>query len=123
PRVRRGEDRAARRCRQAERLGGAHGDQRRAERDCKREPGSPHRPTVPPLGTGRYPPAGAGSGGRSVTGGYFARISSIKPAIRSASAASSISSTFSAFDSPEWERLKEPTKTVSSATVTFACMN
>ena len=42
--------------------------------------------------------------------------------MRSASPASTISSTFSAFSSPERERLKEPTKTTSSATVTFACM-
>ena len=35
---------------------------------------------------------------------------------------SRISSTFSAFISPERERLNEPTKTVSSATVTLACM-
>ena len=35
---------------------------------------------------------------------------------------SAISSTFSAFISPERERLNEPRKTTSSATVTFACM-
>ena len=38
------------------------------------------------------------------------------------SAASRISSTFSAFCSPERERLNEPRKTVSSATLTLACM-
>jgi len=41
---------------------------------------------------------------------------------RSASPASRTSITFSAFISPERDRLKEPAKTVSSATVTFACM-
>ena len=46
----------------------------------------------------------------------------MKAAICSASAASVTSSTFSAFCSPERERLKEPTKTTSSATVTLACM-
>ena len=43
-------------------------------------------------------------------------------ASRSASSASCTSSTFSAFISPERDRLNEPAKTVSSATVTFACM-
>ena len=42
--------------------------------------------------------------------------------MRSASSASSISSTFSAFRSPDRERLKLPRNTVSSATVSFACM-
>jgi len=43
-------------------------------------------------------------------------------ASRSARSASSTSTTFSAFISPERDRLNEPAKTVSSATVTFACM-
>ena len=41
---------------------------------------------------------------------------------RSASSGSCSSSTFSAFRSPERDRLNEPAKTKSSATVTFACM-
>src|ERR1041385_3913219 len=41
---------------------------------------------------------------------------------RSARAGLSISSTFSAFDSPLWDRLKLPVKTVSSATRHLACM-
>ena len=65
---------------------------------------------------------GGGGGLHSETAGYLERTSSTKAASRSASAASSSSSTFSAFRSPEWERLKLPTKTVSSQTVTFACM-
>ncbi len=56
------------------------------------------------------------------TGANRARCSSIHAAMRSASAASAISSTFSAFISPERERLNEPRNTMSSATVTFACM-
>src|SRR5205823_10138946 len=56
------------------------------------------------------------------TAGYLPRTSSTNAASRSASAGSEISSTFSAFSSPECERLKLPTKTRSSATVTFACM-
>ena len=50
------------------------------------------------------------------------RTSSTKAAMRPASSGSRISSMFSAFCSPERERLKEPRKTVSSATVSFACM-
>ena len=45
-----------------------------------------------------------------------------RPAILSAIAGSAISSTFSAFCSPERDRLNRPRKVVSSATVTFACM-
>jgi len=37
-------------------------------------------------------------------------------------AGSSISRTFSAFRSPEREKLNEPTNDTSSATTTFACM-
>jgi hypothetical protein len=74
-----------------------------------------------PLGLARSRPY-ARLEAQSCTGSYFARISSMYAAIRSASSASSIWSTFSAFCSPEWERLKLPTKTVSSQTVTFACM-
>ena len=40
----------------------------------------------------------------------------------SAVAGSWISSTFSAFRSPEREKLNEPTNETSSATTTFACM-
>ncbi len=54
--------------------------------------------------------------------GYLARTPSTKLTISSASFASSISSTFSAFISPECDRLKLPANTTSSATVTFACM-
>jgi len=43
-------------------------------------------------------------------------------AICSATSGSCTSSTFSAFISPERERLKDPTKVTSSATVTLACM-
>ena len=46
----------------------------------------------------------------------------MKAAIRSASSGSRTSITFSAFISPERERLNEPANTMSSATVTFACM-
>ena len=46
----------------------------------------------------------------------------MNPASRSASAGSCSSSTFSAFISPERERLNEPANTTSSATVTLACM-
>src|SRR5207244_3313337 len=56
------------------------------------------------------------------TAGYRDRISSMNAANRAAIPASSISSTFSAFSSPECERLKLPTNVVSSHTVTFACM-
>ena len=63
-----------------------------------------------------------GQGCHRSTRGYRPRTSSMNPASCSASCASSISSTFSAFCSPECERLKLPAKTVSSATVTFACM-
>src|SRR5204863_4276337 len=56
------------------------------------------------------------------SGGYFARTSSMYVAIRSASSGSEISSTFSAFCSPECERLKLPANTTSSQTVIFACM-
>ena len=52
----------------------------------------------------------------SSTGPYFARTSSTNAASSSAIAASSISSTFSAFRSPLRERLNEPTNTVSSQT-------
>jgi len=46
----------------------------------------------------------------------------MKAASWSARAASRTSTTFSAFISPERDRLNDPAKTVSSATVTFACM-
>jgi len=46
----------------------------------------------------------------------------MKPASRSARSASWTSNTFSAFISPERDRLNEPANTTSSATVTFACM-
>ena len=49
-------------------------------------------------------------------------MSSTNVASRSATPASWISSTFSALRSPERERLKEPTKTTSSATTNLACM-
>ena len=54
--------------------------------------------------------------------GYRARTSSMNAASRSAIAVSWISSTFSAFRSPEREKLNEPTKETSSATTTLACM-
>ena len=69
----------------------------------------------------------AGRSARSSTGSdvprrIARRTSSTNAASRSAIAASSSSSTFSAFCSPERERLNEPTKTVSSQTMSFACM-
>src|SRR5215211_4051525 len=54
--------------------------------------------------------------------GYRARTWSTYALRRQASSPSLISSTFSAFFSPECERLNEPAKTVSSATTIFACM-
>ena len=54
--------------------------------------------------------------------GYLARTESTNAASSSAIVASWNSTMFSAFRSPERERLNDPQKTVSSATVSFACM-
>ena len=61
-------------------------------------------------------------GGGVVRGIARAHLVDERARARSATAGSWISSTFSAFCSPEREKLNEPTKVTSSATTTFACM-
>ena len=112
------------------RPGGGGGGHPRARRRRRRPRRAGHRGDGP-----RRPRAGRGS---AAAGARLARRRSGWPRQRrlrvaprtpsmnatscSHSAGSAISSTFSAFISPECERLKLPTKATSSATVTLACM-